>query len=316
MAGTRGRRDTSRTSRSGRGRDGEPRATGTRGRGTRPTHGVVSTAYLDVRRGPGHGRELTSQLLLGEVVLVLGSRSGGAWLHVECVADGYRGWVREGGLVLVARPRAMSWVAKAGARVGVPTAEVRARPGDGVLVSPLFLNSRVIVSGRRGPWRRVELPDGRRGWLPGRALAGPDERPGLLERVTSLLGVPYHWGGRTPAGFDCSGFTQQVLAEQGIRLPRDAVRQMRACRRLRESEEPSPGDLVFFGAPGRPIGHVGIGLGGGYFAHCRGMVRVGSCERGNVLWDSALASMSRGWWRPRTAATAEAGWVGRGPESA
>jgi gamma-D-glutamyl-L-lysine dipeptidyl-peptidase len=316
MAGTRGRRDTSRSLPGGRGRDGEPRAAGPDRRRIQPTHGVVSTAYLDVRRGSGHGRELTSQLLLGEVVLVLGSRSGGAWLHVECVADGYRGWVREGGLVLVARPRAMSWVAKAGARVGVPTAEVRARPGNGVLVSPLFLNSRVIVTGRRGPWCRVELPDGRRGWLPGRALAGPDERPGLLERVTSLLGVPYHWGGRTPAGFDCSGFTQQVLAEQGIRLPRDAVRQMMACRRLRESEEPAPGDLVFFGAPGRPIGHVGIGLGGGYFAHCRGMVRIGSYERGNVLWDSGLWQMFRGWCRPAEPGTPDVPARPRRPESA
>ena len=167
------------------------------------------------------------------------------------------------------------------------------------MVSPLFLNSRVIAGPRRGPWRRVELPDGRRGWAPAAALAGPGERPDLTERVLGLLGVPYHWGGRTPAGFDCSGFTQQVLAEQGVRLPRDAAHQVRACRRLREGEEPRPGDLVFFGRAGRPVGHVGIGLGGGYFAHCRVMVRIASLERHNALWDNDMSLMFMGWWRPQ-----------------
>jgi len=185
-----------------------------------------------------------------------------------------------------------------------------------VLVSPLYLNSRVIETRHRGGWARVELPDGRRGWLPAQALASASERVGLVDRVMGLLGVPYHWGGRTPAGFDCSGFTQQVLAEQGVRLPRDAVHQMKASRRLGKHEEPLPGDLIFFGAPGRPASHVGVGLGGGYFAHCRGVVRIGSIERHNRLRDRELASLFRGWWRPRATVTAEAGLAGRGPKSA
>ena len=266
---------------------------------SRGSHGVVAAAFLDVRRRPGHRHELTSQLLLGEVVRVLRSRRDGAWHQVEGLADGYRGWVRDGGLVRVSGARARRWTAKAAARVSAASAEVRARPGRGALVSPLFLNSRVIAGPRRGPWRRVELPDGRRGWAPAAALAGPGERPDLTGRVLGLLGVPYHWGGRTPAGFDCSGFAQQVLAEQGVRLPRDAAHQMRACRRLRMGEEPRLGDLVFFGPAGRPVGHVGIGLGGGYFAHCRGVVRIASLDSHNALWDNGLSQMFRGWRRPR-----------------
>ena len=79
-----------------------------------------------------------------------------------------------------------------------------------------------------------------------------------------------------------------MLAEQGIGLPRDAAHQARACRRLGAGEMPGVGDLVFFGAPGRPVGHVGLGLGGGYFAHCRGIVRVSSVDKHNALWDNEL----------------------------
>ena len=244
---------------------------------SRLTHAVVSLAALDMRQRPEHSAELTSQLLLGEVVRILGARRGGQWWRVEGLADGYRGWVRGWGLVLVPAARARSWQAKSIARVAVAVAEARTGPGRGALVSPLFLNSRVIAGRRLGSHRRVELPDGRRGWVPAASLALRGEKPALLERVLSLLGVPYHWGGRTALGFDCSGFTQQVLAEQGVSLPRDAVHQLGASRRLSSGEKPQPGDLIFFAASGHPPGHVGIGLGGGYFAHCRGMVLVYIC---------------------------------------
>jgi gamma-D-glutamyl-L-lysine dipeptidyl-peptidase len=266
---------------------------------SRHTHAVVSLAVLDVRRRPEHKSELTSQFLLGETVRILGGRPGGQWWWAEGLADGYRGWVRDWGLVFVPALRARSWQAKATARVAVPVAEARTGPGRGALVSPLFLNSRVIAGRRRGVHRRIELPDGRRGWVPAAVLACRGERPTLQERIFSLLGVPYHWGGRTALGFDCSGFTQQVLVEQGVSLPRDAMHQLGASRRLSSGAEPEPGDLVFFAAPGRPPGHVGIGLGGGYFAHCRGMVRISSLESSNRLCDKELMPQFLGWARPR-----------------
>jgi cell wall-associated NlpC family hydrolase len=279
---------------------------------SRATHAVVSLPALDVRRRADHRAELTSQLLLGEIARILGRTTGTDWWRVENLADGYRGWVRGWGLVRVPATRARSWQSKATATVVWPVVDGRVAPGRGSLVSPLFLASRVIPGRRSGTYRRVELPDGRRCWLPDAALSGRGRGIGLVDRVTSLLGVPYHWGGRTALGLDCSAFAQLVLGEQGIALPRDARRQFHASRPLPDGEEPGPGDLVFFAAARRPPSHVGIGLGGGYFAHCRGVVRISSLEPLNSLCDNELSCQYLAWRRPHGALPTAPGGGGRG----
>lgn len=79
----------------------------------------------------------------------------------------------------------------------------------------------------------------------------------VLGTASRLSGIYYRWGGTTPRGFDCSGFTSYVYRKAGVRLPRTAAAQQRYARRV---SSPRPGDLVFFG---RPAYHVGIYAGGG-----------------------------------------------------
>jgi cell wall-associated NlpC family hydrolase len=262
-------------------------------------HAVVALAALDLRREPAHTAELRSQLLLGEVVRLGARRGGGRWVRVEG-DDHYAGWARSWGLVEASASRIAGWRRRATARVSAILAEVHARPGGrGALVSPLFLNARLIAGPARAGHVPVELPDGRRGYVPASALARPGARPpALVDRVRSLLGVPYLWGGRTPAAFDCSGFVQQVLAEQGVSVPRDARLQFRAARRLSRGETPREGDLIFFAHPGERVSHVGIGLGGTWFAHCSGRVMINSSDPANPLCDKNLQEWFRGWRRP------------------
>jgi cell wall-associated NlpC family hydrolase len=79
---------------------------------------------------------------------------------------------------------------------------------------------------------------------------------GIVNIARTLLGIGYVYGGTTPAGFDCSGFTQYVYAKAGISIPRTASAQQRAATPV---SSPRPGDLVFYGYP---AGHVGIFTGG------------------------------------------------------
>lgn len=76
------------------------------------------------------------------------------------------------------------------------------------------------------------------------------------------LGTPYRYGGTTPAGFDCSGFTRYAFGKAGKNLPRTATQQRRATKVVRS---PRPGDLVFLG--GRNPYHVGIYVGNGKMLH-------------------------------------------------
>ena len=70
----------------------------------------------------------------------------------------------------------------------------------------------------------------------------------VLATAASLVGTPYRWGGTTPSGFDCSGFTQYVFAQHGISLPRTAEQQRQAATRVSSPQpcllytSPSPRD--------------------------------------------------------------------------
>jgi cell wall-associated NlpC family hydrolase len=87
----------------------------------------------------------------------------------------------------------------------------------------------------------------------------------VMRTGNSLKGVPYRYGGSTPRGFDCSGFTSYVYRKAGVRLPHSATGQMRKARRISRGSA-RRGDLVFFRSGGRAY-HVGIYAGGNKVLH-------------------------------------------------
>ncbi|HVN11684.1 MAG TPA: C40 family peptidase [Kineosporiaceae bacterium] len=99
------------------------------------------------------------------------------------------------------------------------------------------------------------------------------------------LGVPYRYGGTTPRGFDCSGFTQYVFAQLGISLARSADGQYQTVPRISRSQA-QPGDLVFYLSGGSAY-HVGIYLGGDQMIaapHTGAVVRVQAIYSSNIAF--------------------------------
>jgi len=96
----------------------------------------------------------------------------------------------------------------------------------------------------------------------------------LIAQAGKFLGVPYLWGGITPAGFDCSGMVQAVFRSFGIFLPRDTKDQISVGRKVERSDIRA-GDLLFFKR------HVALAVGKDRIIHASvggGGVRINSLK--------------------------------------
>ena len=93
-----------------------------------------------------------------------------------------------------------------------------------------------------------------------------EKRAEVLSYAAQFLGTPYVYGGSTPGGFDCSGFTSYVFKNTVGSIPRVAQAQFDTTTRV-AMDELLPGDLVFFGSSASSISHVGIYVGDGTFIH-------------------------------------------------
>jgi len=91
---------------------------------------------------------------------------------------------------------------------------------------------------------------------------------GIVGLARTLVGADYVWGGTTPAGFDCSGFTRYVYDRVAIELPRSAEEQYHALNKIGRAEA-RPGDLVFFPRSDGFVYHTAIYLGDGMIAEAR-----------------------------------------------
>lgn len=108
----------------------------------------------------------------------------------------------------------------------------------------------------------------------------------ILTYANTFTGVPYKFGGTTPAGFDCSGYIRHVFQKVGVQLPRQADEQYTVGKKV-EKQNLQPGDLVFFETYEPGVSHSGIYIGDGQF--------ISATSSSGV----AVADIDDSYWGPR-----------------
>lgn len=217
---------------------------------------TVKSAVAPMHGEPRISSPLSSQLVAGEVVTVLEHR--GDWVRVRG-NDAYEGWMHSGYLMPCTGDE-HSWRLSLGCVVREADGRERALP----------------LAARIAPMAEILSGD----VVDARDLSSrfPFDATAIAQTASSRFsGASYMWGGVTPWGCDCSGFTQRVFQLHGLQLPRDAWQQALHGTAVssRAPDAHAPADLLFFSdRDDQRVTHVGVSLGDGRMAHS-GLARGG-----------------------------------------
>ncbi|MFK8163561.1 MAG: NlpC/P60 family protein [Lewinella sp.] len=257
--------------------------------------GIINVSVANLRSKPGHSQELATQALLGTPIQVLDFQEG--WYLVR-TPDRYIAWLEPGAFVRMTEKEMEAYLnAGISAQILSPIELMTSAPGDGVVVSDLVSGDVAkITGGVQGEYTELELFDGTKGWVRSSSI-NPNPKLGksgslvpdsLLVVAATLAGRPYLWGGTSPKGMDCSGFTKTTYYLNGYVIPRDASQQVHAGTEIELTPDfgnLSPGDLLFFGRfrddGSEKITHVGFYTGNGRFLHA-------GADNGRIMEQSLL----------------------------
>lgn len=241
-------------------------------------YGITLLSIVPVRKDNSDKSEMTSQLLFGEHYKILSIKDG--WVLIESCFDSYQGWIDEG-MVSEIKPGTYKHLSdETSVVINRQTANVMLEDGSHQQIFagstiPFFNNS----SGRFTIEDRVfriqeEL----------NTTGIKSVRKEITDISLLYLNAPYLWGGRTPSGIDCSGFTQIVYKICGIILPRDANQQSGCGKPIKELKRSQTGDLAFF-TKGHvtEISHTGILLDDNKIIHASGKVRIDRIDEKGIF---------------------------------
>ncbi len=224
--------------------------------------GICNLAIIPLRFEPSDRSEIVSQVLFGEHFEIL--EQAKQWFRIKLQYDNYEGWVDSKQLQLISEA-SFNQLSKDAIILNGDLLEYITTPNNSLLPIPLgaslsFLNHNEINTSNF--------------IFEGIRTTGIKNKKELINTAFLYLNAPYLWGGKTPFGIDCSGFTQMVYKLNGYKLLRDASQQATQGEALSFIEESEPGDLAFFDNEEGNIIHVGIIMENNYIIHASGKVRI------------------------------------------
>lgn len=257
--------------------------------------GVVTISVSSLRKDPDHTAELVSQSILGTPVQIL--KNEDYWVLVQ-TPDKYIAWMEGSSVILMTRNEFNQWKARDKVIYLNNAGWVYSSIDKKDIVSDITAGGIVLLTSKEKSFVKIELPDGREGYLPVNEVADVEEwkqygksADDILRVASTFLGTPYLWGGSSTKAVDCSGFVQSVYFQNGLILPRDASLQAKHGMALNISEgfdELEKGDLLFFGwknDTGPHVTHVAIYRGNKEYIHSSGRVMINSLDSTSSIFN-------------------------------
>lgn len=204
-------------------------------------YGKAQLSVLPLRADKSHKSEMVSQLLYNETYTILEETD--TWAYIECLHDQYRAWLSKD-------------------QVHYISEEVFETPFQYYSPDLILWNKKVqqhIFMG--SPFHQL------------RKSSKKDRASVVCAAAEQFINTPYCWGGRSPAGIDCSGLMQIVFRMTAVLLPRDAYQQA-ALGKLIHFGQHQKGDIAFFKNKEGRITHVGLVYQEQQILHASGYVRI------------------------------------------
>lgn len=241
-------------------------------------YGVCHIAIIPLRALPSEKSEMVSQLLFGELYQFLEEEEN--WVKIETCDCLYQGWISKSLFNSIPTPNAEKYINSK--KFFLKELILNIENVNAGTIFPIYKGSsfpypenEILNLGKQA--YKIRLPQQEE------EIKATDSSTELTTFATSYLESPYLWGGRSPAGIDCSGFVQIIYKSLDINLPRDASQQVSLGEPVDFINEAEIGDVAFFENQEGKIIHTGIILANQNIIHASGKVRLDKIDQTGIF---------------------------------
>ncbi len=236
--------------------------------------GIGKTTLIPVRKTDSEKDEMITQILFGEVFEILSIKDN--WSYIKTICDNYEGWIDNSMFTKISKDTAQEII-----------------NSNSVVTDKLF-----TIATNTSSQNKIIIPAGSTLPLFNKTnnsfkllnqeykitskSSNINDTDYILKTALQFVNAPYLWGGKSPFGIDCSGFTQIIYKILNYNIPRDAKEQVNLGKEISFFDKVKIGDLAFFDNNEQEITHVGIILSDKKIIHSSGYVRVDKIDHQGI----------------------------------